>query len=281
MIAVERKEERGGEGYKMEVTALEKTREKISFVLKNTTIAFANALRRTILAEVPTLAIEDIEFRKNSSVLYDEVISHRLGLLPIKTDLKSYVLPRDCSCKGEGCARCQLKMTLKAKGVGMVYASDIKSKDAKCTPVYPKTPIVKLLKGQELELEATAVLGEGKEHAKWSPGIVWYRYRPKVTINQDRVKKHMEDIVASCPSGVFEIKGGKLSVNDNLLTGNPLAGEQADAVANKYNGIDFEESDTDFVFYIESWGQLTPREIVLKSVDVLQKKVETLTKLLK
>lgn len=265
----------------MEIVSLGKTKEKISFLLKNSNATFANSLRRAMISEVPVLAIEDVELRKNSSVLYDEVIAHRLGLLPIKTDLKSYVLPRDCSCKGEGCARCRLKMTLKARGPGLVYASDIKSKDSKCTPVYPETPIVKLLKGQELELEATAVLGEGKEHAKWSPGLVWYRYKPKVTINQDRVKKHIEEITKLCPSGVFVVKSGRLNVNDKLLTENPLAGEQADAVASKYNGIVFEESDTDFIFHLESWGQLTPREIVLKAADVLQKKMDVFVKLLK
>ncbi len=62
--------------------------------------------------EVPTMAIEDVEFRKNNSILYDEIIAHRLGLVPLKTDLKSYNLPEKCKCKGEGCARFQLTVPI-------------------------------------------------------------------------------------------------------------------------------------------------------------------------
>ena len=94
-------------------------------------VAYLNTIRRFMMEEVPVMAIEDVEFKKNSSVLYDEIIAHRLGLLPLSTDFKSYTLPEKCSCKGEGCARCQLKLTLKGKGPGTVYASDIKTKDPK------------------------------------------------------------------------------------------------------------------------------------------------------
>ena len=169
----------------MEVRVLENNKDdgKLSFILKDSDVAFANTLRRVISEEVPTMAIEDVEFGKNSSILYDEIIAHRLGLIPFKTDLKSYNLPENCKCKGKGCARCQLKITLKAgKGAGMVYASEIKTKDSAVKPVYGKMPIVKLLKGQELELGATAVLGKGKYHAKWIPGLVYYKYKPSIDI---------------------------------------------------------------------------------------------------
>ncbi|MBW2997208.1 DNA-directed RNA polymerase subunit D, partial [Candidatus Woesearchaeota archaeon] len=124
-----------------------KKQNRVVFLLKNATPAFANMLRKTIIDEVPTMAIEDVEFRKNSSVLYDEIIAHRMGLIPLATDLKSYSMPAECTCKGEGCSKCQLQMTLKAKGPGYVYASDMKSNDPKVVPVEPKIPIVKLIKG--------------------------------------------------------------------------------------------------------------------------------------
>ena len=82
-----------------------KDENKLSLIIKDTTPAFVNALRRIILDEVPTMAIEDVEFRKNNSILYDEMIAHRLGLLPLKTDLKSYTVPEHCKCEGKGCAR--------------------------------------------------------------------------------------------------------------------------------------------------------------------------------
>src|SRR3989339_2182422 len=121
----------------MEIELLSTSKDKstIRFLLKGTVPAFANLLRRVILEEVPVMAIEDVEFRKNSSILYDEMIAHRLGLLPLSTDLKSYNLPSECKCEGKGCARCQLKLTLKSKGLGMVYASEMHTRDAEIKPV--------------------------------------------------------------------------------------------------------------------------------------------------
>src|SRR3989338_340192 len=165
----------------MEIRVLDNNKEqgRLSFILKDSNPVFANTLRRLIIDEVPTMAIEDVEFSKNNSILYDEMIAHRLGLVPLKTDLKSYNLPEKCKCEGKGCSRCQLKMVLKVtKGSGTVYASEIKSKDPAVKPVYGDMPIVKLLKGQTLEIEATAVLGRGKDHSKWSPGLVYYKYKP-------------------------------------------------------------------------------------------------------
>ncbi|MBW2994491.1 DNA-directed RNA polymerase subunit D, partial [Candidatus Woesearchaeota archaeon] len=180
---------------------------RVDVLLKNTTAALANTIRRTIIDSVPTMAIEEVEFRKNDSVLYDEILAHRLGLIPLKTDLKSYMLPENCKCKGEGCARCTLKLILKAKGPGTVYASDIKSKDPKIKPVYPKMIIVKLLKGQELELEATAILGHGNDHVKFSPGLVWFNAEPKITVTNkaELIEKYKEKF----PMDVFD-KNGKI-----------------------------------------------------------------------
>ncbi len=167
----------------MDLTYLNEDKKsgRVTMLLKDTTPAFANALRRAIIETVPTMAIEDVELVKNSSALYDEVVAHRLGLIALKTDLKGYT-PRDkCDCKGVGCAKCSVQMTLKAKGPAIVLASEIKSKDPKIKPVFPDTPIVQLLKGQELEFECTAILGHGKDHTKWSPGLAWYSHEATIT----------------------------------------------------------------------------------------------------
>src|SRR3990167_5012975 len=132
----------------MEVRVLENDKEqgKLSFILKDSSPVFVNTLRRLMIDEVPAMAIEDVEFTKNNSILYDEMIAHRLGLVPLKTDLKSYNLPSKCKCEGKGCNRCQLKLILRAtKGSGTVYASELKSKDPAIKPAYPDMPIVKLL----------------------------------------------------------------------------------------------------------------------------------------
>jgi len=266
MMAAGRKAEEGEEEFKeakMEVRVLENKKDegRISFIIKDTSAAFVNTLRRIIIEEVPTMAIEDVEFRKNNSILYDEMVAHRLGLVPLKTDLKSYNLPEKCKCEGKGCARCQLKLTLKAAAAGTVYASELKSKDPAVKPVYPKMPIVKLLKGQSLELEATAVLGRGKEHSKWSPALAYYKYKPVIEIGN---VKNPEEVVEATHGNVFEIKNGKLEVIKDNLFKYDLAG----VVEEVSKGEVKVTHDNDFIFYIESWGQLSCREILNQALDI-------------
>ena len=248
----------------MEIRVLSNNKDegKFSFIIKDTTPAFVNTLRRIMTEEVPIMAIEDVEFRKNNSILYDEMIAHRLGLTPLTTDLKSYNMPEECKCKGEGCARCQLKLTLKAsKGSGMIYASELKSKDSAVKPVYPKMPIVKLLKGQGLELEATAVLGKGKVHAKWSPCHVYYKHKPIIEIGN---VKNPEEVVEKTHGNIFEIKNGKLEVIKDNLFKYDLAG----VVEEVSNGEVKVKYDNDIIFYVESWGQLSCKDILIQALKI-------------
>ena len=263
----------------MNITVLEKTKDKMkmSFELNGITLALANSFRRMIMDEVPTMAIEDVEFRKNNSILYDEMIAHRLGLLPLKTDLKSYELPEKCSCKGEGCARCQLKLTLSEKGPKTVYASDIKSQDPKVIPVFPNTPIVKLIKGQDLELEATAILGKGKIHTKWSPGLVFYKNKPKVEIKGkcDSCTKCVEQ----CPVDIFTMKNKKLVINEKNLSKCHLC-EACQEVCSS-GAIKITANPSIFIFTVESWGQLNVKDVMLKACDVFKDKIDDFTTLVK
>jgi len=254
----------------MEIRSLEKDKEKgkLSFVLKDSNPAYANALRRAMIEEVPTMAIEYVEFRKNNSILYDEIIAHRLGLIPLTTDLRTYNLPEKCKCKGKGCARCQLKLTLKVKGPCIVYASNIKTRDSSVKPVYPKTPIVKLLKGQALELEATAVLGQGKAHAKWSPGNIYYKQKPIIEVNKCN---GCGKCIEACPVNIFELKNNKaVLVKDNLLKCHLC---EACVAICPLNGVSVTPSN-DFIFYIESWGQLDPKKIVVSAVKIIQEHLD-------
>ncbi len=262
----------------MEIRVLENSKEqgKLSFILKDSDHVFANTLRRLMINEVPTMAIDEIEFLKNNSVLYDEIIAHRLGLIPLKTDLKSYNLPDKCKCEGKGCNRCQLKMVLKAtKGSGTVYASEIKSKDPAVKPVYGNMPIVKLLKGQTLELEATAVLGRGKQHMKWSPCHAYYKYRPIVEITGE--VKNPEAIIEVDHNNIFEIKDRKLVINKDKVLDCDLSLDFSEIDKN----VKVSASDTDFVFYIESFGQLGCKEIVNKAIDIFDEQLDEFVEELK
>jgi len=265
---VEKKEEKGGEEYKMKVKLIKqnKTQGTASFILGDTTPFFANLLRRTIINKVPTLAIEDVEFKSNDSVLYDEMIAHRLGMLPISTDLKTYTLQKDCKCEGAGCARCTLTLTIKEKGPKTIYASDLKSKDPKANPIFPKTPIVKLSKDQKLEIIATAILGQGKEHIKWSPGSAWYKYQPSVTVNNQ--SKELEKFKDKFPSQIFD-KSGK--INKQKIIDLDLY-EACDQVCEDIVKIGWDENN--IIFYVESWGQLTVKEMVKSACEIIDKEFE-------
>ena len=88
----------------MKVRIIDLNDEKIRFTLDGVDVAFANALRRTMISDVPCMAIDDLFIFDNSSVINDEVLAHRIGMVPIKTDLDNYVLPEKCECQSElGC----------------------------------------------------------------------------------------------------------------------------------------------------------------------------------
>ena len=97
----------------MDIKQLYKQGNKLILLIKGTDPAFVNTLRRIMVSELPTMAIRRVTFVKNNSALFDEILAHRLGLLPLITDLSTYELSEKCSCKGAGCAKCQLVITLK------------------------------------------------------------------------------------------------------------------------------------------------------------------------
>jgi DNA-directed RNA polymerase subunit D len=258
----------------MEIRFLEKSKDgmKVSFLIKGITPYLANALRRAVMEEVPTMAIEDVEIRKNSSILYDEMIAHRLGLVPLKTDLKSYNLPAECKCKGEGCARCQNMLTLKTSATGTVTAGIMKSKDSSVVPVYPEMPIVKLSKGQNLELEAVAVLGKGKEHSKWSPGHIYYYNEAKITVNND--DKLLGEMKDKYPPQIFD-KNGKI---DRNLINTPALIDACEGISKL---VDIERKEDSFIFVLESWGQLAPKVIVHEALNQIAKQFDEINELMK
>src|SRR3989344_8156217 len=111
----------------MKIEIIEKSGNNLKFSLEESTPAFANTLRRIMISEVPTLAIEDVELFDNSSALYDEMIALRLGLIPLTTNVKDYNFRDECTCKGKGCSKCTVTFALNKKGPGAVFSGDLKS----------------------------------------------------------------------------------------------------------------------------------------------------------
>ena len=257
----------------MKLSKIKSKGNVLELEMKDTNDWYVNTLRRIMTNEVPVLAIEVCEISRNDSILYDEVLAHRLGLVPLTTDIQSYVLPSaEEQESGEYLAQSSVKLTLEAKGPCIVYAKDLKSKDPKVKPVFPDMPLVKLLENQELALEVTAVMGVGKKHAKWATGHVFYRKVPTITI------KNPNNLACAqvCPTGTLVEKGGKVALTDErtcILCMNCVdvdGGKSVEVVP-----------VSDFLFKIESWGQLEPAEIVEKSVEVYNQQLKEFEALLK
>lgn len=168
----------------MDIKVLSREQDTLRFVLSDVSPAFANAIRRIILAEVPVMAIDDVMILENNSVMYDEILAHRLGLIPVTTD-QTYNLPEECTCKSElGCEKCRASLSLEVEAsdpVEVVYTSNLRPENPEVKPVSDKIPIIKLAQGQRVKLEAYARLGRGRDHAKWQPASACtYAYDEKL-----------------------------------------------------------------------------------------------------
>lgn len=159
----------------MKVEHTKKGDKKIEFKVSGIDFTLANAIRRSVLAYVPAMAVDKVTVYENTTPLYEEMIAQRIGLIPLVTDLKTYSLKDGCECKGEGCGRCEVSLVLEKNGPGYIYSGDIKSRDPKITPVYDKIPLVKARGDQKIKMEMTAKLGFLTEHSKFQAGIASYK----------------------------------------------------------------------------------------------------------
>lgn len=248
----------------------EKKTKRMVLEVEGTTAAFMNAIRRTIVEFVPTMAIELVEFSKNDSILYDEIIANRLGLVPLKTDLKSYILPEEDEAAS---LKSTVKLTLKGKGPGVITAGQLKSKDPKIVPVFEDMPIAKLLKDQHLVFEATAQLGRGYEHAKWSPGHVWYRYKQNLKLNAKKIDDP-KAFVGNTPLDIFTLKKGKVEVDSKKEAAYLLTIKTLDAW--DHEAITIDTDTKTFTLHIEPWGQLPVKVMVQEASTILQEECKAL-----
>jgi len=262
----------------MEIKVIENNNTSLRFATK-IALQLANALRRIMMTEVPSMAIEDVVIIENSSPMYDEILAHRLGLVPLRTDLQNYVLHEECSCQSElGCANCRVVLTLDVEStdsVHTVYSGDLISEDPIITLVSKDIPLTKLAPGQKVRLEAYARLGLGKEHAKWQPvSINTYKNMAHITIDRSMCDL-CGNCVVNCVKKVFSIKNNKLEIinqNDCILC---MECENvcpvSDSMGNK--AVRVKELDT-LLFEIESTGVLSSKEIFLESINILNKKAD-------
>ncbi|MDY6770153.1 MAG: DNA-directed RNA polymerase subunit D [Candidatus Nanohaloarchaea archaeon] len=159
----------------MDIDITAESGDTIEFDLDGASVEFANALRRTMIGGIPTLAVEEVRVTANNSGLFDEILAHRIGLVPWEFDAGNHTLPEECDCE-DGCPQCQVSMALQVEGPAEVTAADISAPDEDVEPANPETRIADLKEDRVLELEMTAHLGLGKEHAKWQAANAAYSY---------------------------------------------------------------------------------------------------------
>jgi len=151
---------------------LSQDKQQMSIKLKGVPLQYANALRRICLNGVPVFAIDTVDIIENSSVLADEGIAHRLGMIPLRTDSSRFVEPSNCECHSEtGCSNCRVMLMIDSGNsdtTRSISSNELISEDEVVKPTSDKIPIVMMAPGQRLKIEAYARLGRGTEHAKWN-----------------------------------------------------------------------------------------------------------------
>jgi DNA-directed RNA polymerase subunit D len=210
-----------------------------------------NAVRRSV-EEIPTLAIDEVEIVKNDSALYDEVLAHRIGLVPIKNDSK-------INSKTTG------TLHLKKTGPCTVYSGDFKGE---LKVVFDSIPLTILEKDQEIELTAHANVANGIIHTKHVPGLIYYRNLFEVKTGNVKI----DSIVQEAQGAIkHEKKGNKwiCDLNDN----------QVDEI--KKLDKDSISDSKEFLFFVESFGMIDAEKIFSKAIDTLKENLELFEKELK
>ena len=151
---------------------ISKDNQKISVKIKGLPLQYSNALRRVCLNGVAVFAVDTVDIIENSSVLPDEALAHRLGLIPIKTDLTKFNEPSKCDCQSEsGCSNCKVMIVLDSGDSDVtrtILSNELSSEDDSIKPISDKIPIAQLAPGQKIKIECYARLGRGTDHAKWN-----------------------------------------------------------------------------------------------------------------
>jgi len=237
-----------------EVEFIDRSDREARFLVRGVTPAFANGVRRAIIADVPTMSIDTVRMIENSSVMFDEQIALRLGLVPLTT-------PEDEFREGES-----VTLALDVTGPDTAYSGDIVTSEPLVEPADENIPIIELKESQRLELEAEAVMGRGKDHAKHQGGVaVGYRHLQRVEVVGDRPEHEADE--PNVLRGVIE-EDGQLIPTD----------EFDHDLSNRYPGKEVEVHDVPdaFVFHVETDGSMDVADLVVRAVNTLYDRAEEL-----
>ncbi|MCE7737135.1 MAG: DNA-directed RNA polymerase subunit D [Candidatus Heimdallarchaeota archaeon] len=249
----------------------------LKFIITGTIPAFTNALRRTIMSYVPTIAIDEVIMVENNTAMFDEYIAHRLGLIPLNSDIDDLNVQADCDvCNGAGCNACTVTLTLTQETdlstTMIIKSSDLIPDDHRVYPMVDEVPIMKMGPDQRLILEAVARFGIGKEHAKWQPtASIGFQYMPTLEIRPG--SKFNKKVVEACPRDVLDYDEKSQSINIKDLLSCNLCMECVEV--SEKGAIEVKGDHTQIIFLLESNGSLPVENIVTKSSEILVEMTES------
>jgi len=231
-----------------DVEFVEREDREARFLVRGVTPAFANGIRRAMVADVPTMAIDTVRFVENSSVMFDEQLALRLGLVPLTTPPV-----------GEFAEDDTVTLSIDVEGPATAYSGDLVSSDELVQPADENVPIIELKDGQRLEAEADAVIDRGKDHAKHQGGVaVGYRHLQRVEVDGDLPE--FEEQERRIIRGVIEDDGELVSTS-----------EFDHDLSNRYPGkqVRVEDVPNAFVFHVETDGSFTVEELVTRAAETI------------
>ena len=269
----------------MKIDIVEMTQTRAQLVISDTNPSFTNALRRTIISEVPKMAIDNVEFHlgpimdekgqayESVSPMFDEIVAHRLSLVPVPTDLEAFNFRAKCTCNGEGCPNCTVMYSLNKKGPCTVYSGDLEPVgDAKFRTKDDLIPIMKLADDQALLIYATAELGTGKQHAKWQAALgAGYRYFAKIEIDHSKCDLG-GSCVKVCPKGVLTKEDKK------IVAKHPEKCNHCNSCVEVCDAgvIKVTSDPSKILFRFETDGSLPAKTVLVKGLKILEERFETL-----
>ncbi len=244
----------------------------------------ANALRRNMIARVPTMALDQVTIEENTSELPDEILAHRLGLVPLRAPASQFEAVA-VDAGGDAAkqvsafdANNSLKFTLDVLGPSKVYSRDLRwvpsggqsdrFKEADVGPVHDNVLLCDLAHGQQIKLTTIAVLGRGETHAKWSPvATAFYRLKPRIVLKKKIKGDEAKKLKAVCPLSVYDIEDGV------AVVANERACTMCRACINVpefQDAIQLGRVRDHFIFSIESTGMYSAQNIFRAAIDDLR-----------
>lgn len=270
--------------------------DELDFEVIGIDASIANALRRIMLAEVPTIAIEHVWIAVNSSIIQDEVLAHRVGLIPIKidptkleyvvdneeTDKDTIVFHFDVECKNQYSGK--IKHNGEKEYVNEIALSSSLSWQPQgnqaeiflegVAPVHDDIVVAKMKPGQRIEFEAHCRKGVGKDHTKFSPvATASYRLLPEITFDGPVTGERAQELKSMCPMGVFDIE-------DMGGVGTVVAARPRDCTMCREcirldgwkDTVRLKRKADHFIFSIESSGCIPPETIFREAINILKEK---------